>query len=410
MQIWRRGGALVALLILGLVPVAPAASSSSADVGGAAPAYDYTLDLGGVTFDPLVDEPAFPSAARYASTAGPDLHLVQLFGPTQATWLPALEQRDLEIVQYIHPFTYVVWGDSFALKRAAALDFVRWTGPFAPAYRVLPQWRALEATPLAVQALVYRGAGRASVLSSLTALGAQLQESLNLGYGFDGLTVMLPGDRLMQAARIPGVYTLQPISTARATRGEMSAQVNVNNVDAGHQAFPGYRDWLTAVGLDGAGVIIAHVDSGIQETHPDLASRMAPCTGVTCGAAISSAHGTHTAGIIAADGISGVMDGGGFLRGLGVAPGARLVEQLYSTYDLTVLMQDSIANGALISGNSWGLESTPQGYDADTRKVDVGVRDADLTLAGNQSLTYVLSIMNGNGGVSSQGSPDEAKN
>ena len=411
MQTWCRGGAVVALLMLGFAPVAPTASSLSADVGGAAPSYDYTLDLGGVTFDPLVDEPAFSLAARYASTGGPDLQLVQMFGPTQVTWLPALEQSGLEIVQYIHPFTYVVWGDSSALKRASALNFVRWTGPFAPAYRVLPPWRALEATPLAVQALVYRGAGRASVLSDLAALGAQLQEEpLDLGYGFDGLTMTLPGDRLMQAARIPGVYTLQPVSTARATRGEMSAQVNVNNVDAGNQAFPGYRDWLAAVGLDGAGVIIAHVDSGIQETHPDLVHRMAPCAGVTCSAAISSAHGTHTAGIMAADGSSDVVDGSGFLRGLGVAPGARLVEQLYSTYDLTVLMQDSVANGVLISGNSWGLAGTPQGYDADTRKVDVGVRDADLTHAGNQSLTYVLSIMNGNGGVSSQGSPDEAKN
>ena len=38
------------------------------------------------------------------------------------------------------------------------------------------------------------------------------------------------------------------------------------------------------------------------------------------------------------------------------------------------------------------------------------MRDADPDAAGNQPLSYVLSIMNGDGGTSSQGTPDEAKN
>ncbi len=157
-------------------------------------------------------------------------------------------------------------------------------------------------------------------------------------------------------------------------------------------------------------MIIANVDSGIQDTHPDLVNRMRPCTGTTCGNTTSSSHGTHTAGIMAADGSSGIVDSRGFLRGLGVAPGASLVEQVYGSYDLTLLVKDSSTNGALVSGNSWGPSGTAQGYDADTRKVDVGVRDANLTLAGNQALNYVLSIMNGYGGTSSQGTPDEGKN
>jgi hypothetical protein len=37
-------------------------------------------------------------------------------------------------------------------------------------------------------------------------------------------------------------------------------------------------------------------------------------------------------------------------------------------------------------------------------------RDADPDVPGNQPLNYVLSIMNGYGGVSTQGTPDEAKN
>jgi hypothetical protein len=73
-------------------------------------------------------------------------------------------------------------------------------------------------------------------------------------------------------------------------------------------------------------------------------------------------------------------------------------------------MADSLANGASLSGNSWGPAGTPQGYDNDTMQVDIGVRDADPNTPGNQPLSYILSFMNGYGGYQSQGSPDEAKN
>ena len=77
---------------------------------------------------------------------------------------------------------------------------------------------------------------------------------------------------------------------------------------------------------------------------------------------------------------------------------------------MLLLMTDSFNNGAQLSSNSWGPAGTPRGYDDDTRAIDVGVRDADPVAAGNQSLTYVLAFMNGFGGTSSQGTPDEAKN
>ncbi|MEJ2211860.1 MAG: S8 family serine peptidase, partial [Anaerolineae bacterium] len=225
----------------------------------------------------------------------------------------------------------------------------------------------------------------------------------------------LAGSDFQAAARVPGVYSLQPVPLDGGLRGEMSNQVSVDNVDGGQMAFPGYNAWLGGVDLDGAGVIVANVDAGVEDSHPDLVGRLLPCSGETCGLAASSDHGTHTAGIMAADGASGVTDGGGFLRGLGMAPGASLVEQLYSPWYLQaggmrLLMTESARNGAAVSGNSWGPASTPQGYDVYALQVDTGVRDADPDTAGNQSLSYVLSVENGHGGYQSQGSPDEAKN
>jgi hypothetical protein len=91
------------------------------------------------------------------------------------------------------------------------------------------------------------------------------------------------------------------------------------------------------------------------------------------------------------------------------------VEQLYSpTFTqpggMLTLMRQSVDNNAVLSGNSWGPAGSPRGYDGDTRQVDVGVRDVDPTAAGDQVLHYILSFMNGGGGTSTQGTPDEAKN
>ncbi len=377
----------------------------------------YHLDLGGLRFDPLLESPAFKKGWQtpFRST-GPSLHLVQFHGPTKDTWLAFLEKDGLEIVQYIHPFTYVVWGEAEALEKNQGQSFVRWAGDFLPAYAVQPQWRSLSAAPQLVRILILRQAGLNTTLKALEALGGLiLSQQADMDPVFDVATLSLPGDQFQAAAAIPGIYSLQPVPQDGGDRGEMSSQVNVGNIDGSNLAYPGYLAWLSTVGLSGDGVIIANVDSGLDQSHPDLTGRMLPCTGGSCGGAAYSNHGTHTAGIMAGDGASGVLDANGFLRGLGMAPGASLVEQLYYptyTHALGVywLMYESYSNGAVISGNSWGPSAYALGYDQDTRLVDIGVRDASPEVNGNQSLSYILSIMNGWGGTSSQGTPDEAKN
>jgi subtilisin family serine protease len=374
----------------------------------------YDLDLGGVVFDPLESQPSVPQG-RAPAADREDLYMVQMVGPSRATWLEGLEGADLRVVQYIHPFTYVVWGLPEALDSIQSAVGVRWAGAFDPAFRVLPRWRDLGAEVVGVRILIYRGANVDAVIRGVEALGGLSRGTRVVNdtwviVGFD-----LAGDALSQAAAVAGVYSIQLVPTDGGLRGEMSNQINVNEHDLGLIAFPGYLDWLDAAGLDGSGVVIANIDSGVQEDHPDLVSRFLPCSGTTCGGGTSSPHGTHTAGIMAADGISGTTDGAGFLRGLGVAPGAEMIEQLYSPFFLDpggmlLLMEESHANGAEVSGNSWGPSGSPRGYDDDTLQVDIGVRDADPQTPGNQGLNYILSIMNGYGGTSSQGTPDEAKN
>jgi subtilisin family serine protease len=373
----------------------------------------FALDLGGEHFDPAAGVPEFGGWNHASRSDGADFRLVQFGGPVRQSSLDALRTEGVEPVQYIHPFTYVVWSRTSALQQAARHVAARWSGDFLPAYRVQPKWRSLGAAEIDVHVSAYRNA--AGVEDALRAAGATVTGSHAIDRHFRTIGVRVAGNRFAAIAAIPGVYSVQPVPTSGGLRAEMSDQVNAGNVDDDNFAFPGYLDYLEGIGVDGSGVVIADVDGGIYDTHPDLVHRMVSCTGTTCGGSETDSHGTHTAGIMAGDGSSGTMTANGFLRGLGMAPGANLVEQLYDpTYThpggMLLLMTESYRNHAVMSGNSWGPSGVPEGYDDDTRQVDVGVRDADPDEAGDQPFHYVLSIMNGDGGTSTQGTPDEAKN
>jgi len=381
----------------------------------------FVLTLGGQSFDPLFSEPAFTmNWETKSSDDGAGLHLVQFYGPIKSEWVDALEAEGLSVIQYIYPYTYVVWGDAGALSLSAEDRYVRWTGDYLPAYAVQPANRSLSNNPLLLRATIIPQAGLEETLMAIEALGGTIVgSSSGVDPAFDLASFILPGDQIQAAAALPGIYTISPVPTDGGDRGEMSNQINVGNYTADNTILKGYLDWLAEVGLSGEGVIVAVVDSGTDQDHPDLVNQMVEsCTGVSCGNGTSSDHGTHTAGIIAGDASSGITDAFGFLRGLGMAPGANLVEQVYSpTYQkdngMLTLMTESYQNGAVISSNSWGIlvtEQNPGGYDIYTRLVDIGVRDADPDESGNQPLTYILAIENGYGGTSSQGIPDDAKN
>src|SRR5436190_6221661 len=132
---------------------------------------------------------------------------------------------------------------------------------------------------------------------------------------------------------------------------------------------------VQAMGVNGAGVTVAVVDGGIDARHPDLAKRvvrnykMVDVGSVAAGlpaappiivrmdqtplndSDTTSGHGTHVAGIIAADNTDGKV--------LGVAPGASLVgygtgEALFVFNVLTAFDDIITAGDVRVVNNSWG--------------------------------------------------------
>jgi hypothetical protein len=378
----RRIGLLAVLLAAGLAPVAAA----------------QPLMLGDDAV--TLDSPALVLAAQ---GDGAGLWLWSPGEPIRPAHHAALRAADLTPVQAVRGDTLLVYGSASALRalpivgRVAELPAAaKHVGPLrsGPHLLLTPALAALDlhALPEATGAREVLGPAR---------VGPWQQWRVDAGL-----------EVLAALTRHPAVLGLQALPDF-GDRGERSAQIFASRAAIGGQPQPGYRAWLATQGLGGTPLILAAVDSGLDQQHLDLVARIAPCVGVSCGGMASTPHGTHTAGIMVGGGSVNALDPDGFLRGLGVAPEARIVEQVYMDLagqpgGFLTLMRESVRNGAALSNNSWGGSATT-GYDQFAVQVDIGSRDVDPDQPGDQSLAYVLAIANGFGGVSSQGTPDEAK-
>ncbi len=132
------------------------------------------------------------------------------------------------------------------------------------------------------------------------------------------------GDRplpqvLAQVQQDARVESVQPLQTFRAQSGTSSTY---------DDPYVGLQDGIAAMQVEeahrwsrGRGVRVAVIDSGVDDTHPDLARRITmvrDLTGLPAGAARHDTHGTAVAGVIAAD-------AGNALGIVGIAPEANLL-------------------------------------------------------------------------------------
>ena len=165
-------------------------------------------------------------------------------------------------------------------------------------------------------------------------------------------------------------------------------------------------DKVQALGIDGSGVGVAIVDSGIDATHPDLMKRVthnvkiietdSPAgdlvvpvdQGPYNDSDTSSGHGTHCAGIVAADNTDGQV--------LGVAPGASLIG--YGAGDVVFIFSilssynDLLKHRAdwniKVASNSWGSSFRMFDPDEPINQATKAAHDAGVTVvfaAGNDT-------------------------
>ncbi|MEM1081558.1 MAG: S8 family serine peptidase, partial [Pseudomonadota bacterium] len=293
----------------------------------------FRLTIGEQRVDPLEGLPSSDDgwfdSPRHTEA---DFRIVQFNGPIKREWLNELRGRGIEPVQYLHPYSYIVWADAGAMGSSRSVSQVRWSGEFLPVMRVPEQSRQSSQTHAHSMALIHAGT-KDRALHALQEANIEVSISAPLNNRFHLLQLVATPDQYQAIASIPGVFTVQQIGQDAGPRGEMSNQSVVGGYDEFNQIFPGYRSWLDPTGLDGSGVVVGIVDGGVRESHQDLVDNMLTCQGSngSCGTTNDN-HGSHVAGAVAGTGISDTTDANGFLRGQGVAPGASIVEQLYPPF------------------------------------------------------------------------------
>ncbi|GAB3258969.1 S8 family serine peptidase [Nocardioides dilutus] len=223
--------------------------------------------------------------------------------------------------------------------------------------------RLVTAGPLVRRAIVtFDKVPTASQVSALRGLGLTVQPMRKLPLAL----VAGPAAKLVKAAKIGNdVY---PDETLR--------YYDTTSADA-MSTSPAAAQRLRARGLTGKGVTVGIVDSGCDGTHPDLADHIThnvtlvspeyvnsgttpqlviPADqGPYSNTDLGSGHGTHVAGIVAADGTSGPAN-------LGVAPDATLAcfaigavittTAVVTAYDYALAQPGML--GIDVFNNSWG--------------------------------------------------------
>lgn len=199
---------------------------AASGVDFARPPAPTTLEFEGYRFDTRSEEPTVPAEQRAQFTPGvPSFHVVQLKGPVKGEWLDQLQERSVEFVQPHPPYGYIV---SMVPEQAAAVeafDFVRWVGPYHPAFKIgsslkevmehpFPTWVHIDDGKIEnVDIKIYKGdevgESLADTVKAIEALGGELiYVSKGGAMAFAYATFRLPVAAIVSTAQLNNVLLL----------------------------------------------------------------------------------------------------------------------------------------------------------------------------------------------------------
>lgn len=252
------------------------------------------------------------------------------------------EAAGAQIIAYQHPDSYIVWAPKASSKAMRALDGVVSVSR-SPIEGTLDP-RVGGASGVVIATVISYGPATQGLLDDVAGMGTVLWTGPRGRNGALWATgVQFPAARASDLAADPRVLWVGEYPGPIALLDEKSSQIQAGSMDERRFPWPGYRDWLSSLGIDGSGVRVALVDSGVDSQHPALAHRIARHMGYSVAGRMGLdpyGHGTAVAGALVGDpdGIADLADPQGFSYGLGVAPGADLVVLDFS--------EDALARGA----------------------------------------------------------------
>ena len=408
-------------------------------------------------FNPLLGLSSIPSQFRIDASQpqGEGLHLVQFVGPIKQEWLENIQQTGLRLVHYIRNNAYLVWVDDdsrLALKSKLQKErFLQAELPYQPYFKMGASVfaRVNNTTPatekekvrVSVQ-IIYQANNRATkqlIQNKAVKIIAPWSQVLQ----YENITVEIEQKDLLSIINRPDVYSVQEFFE-RTLNDEVQAQIvagNLNGTNSGPSG-TGYLPWLSAKGFstnpndypvvdvvdDGIGngsVVNGAGDVTLTQNGDGVTTRLNHvnnCTSDPTGEG-PDGHGHININIVGGyDQRAGFpfRDPNGYQRGQGINPFGRLAgTRIFDTvgFDLSScgstdsgLIKSQQDAGSLISSNSWGCGGCAGSYDSSSQAFDTGVRDADLTEAGNQQMIMIFAAGNDGSGASTVGTPGNGKN
>ncbi len=256
------------------------------------------------------------------------------------------------------------------------------------------------------------GVDQASAVNAITNLGGTINAQFTI---INAIATSLTAEKILALTSLVGVNEI-------LVNGKKYLPIDPLGDDSGSQPVPGpqpgyyYAQFPFDVGADkawsieinGTGVVVADLDTGIWYQHPDLAGVVTNYKIFTSEADTSihdgNGHGTATTGLVAAQGILTYY---GFLKVLGVAFGAKVIGGKVLTdagwgWDSWIIagIQWAVASHAnIITMSIGGLEVPNDGYDPTALALDA---------ASQQGVTCFVAAGNSQG-AGTVGSPGDAK-
>jgi hypothetical protein len=385
-------------------------------------------------------------------------HIVKLITRPTPQWINEIEKKGVKVLETLSQNFLFVVGNPQDVDKLKNFNFVEDTFSFQPAYRINKKLSEIKGNIRYLRLDFYPPSKMESVKKVIQELGGKIVQGGIPAEGrpreYAKLIVEVDSKHLSTIARSPDIRSLEFASDKPGLDGERETQILAHNltssfldlkllllpslltsssVGVGSRPIPGYKSWLSQLGLNGEGVTIAICDTGVDlnadnntHGHPDIRGRQVAFVDYLNGqfATDVGAHGTHVAGICVGSAATEMMEDGSenFFWGQGIAPDAKYVNQnalmldtigMWPPETWAILTRDAVQNGAQVMNNSWYDGGEPgSGYTASTRRWDMLCRDPTDSSSSDQP-PFIVCFSAGNRGRDGSKTltpPHEAKN